>query len=71
VYFIYEIYIYTAKAYPGIFERGRGAALGSSEETGKTKVPCHSRCGTIKILSCSKALSIEHRPKFCSFDWQW
>jgi hypothetical protein len=37
-----------------------------SEETGKTEVPCHSRCCTIKIPPCSKALSIEHRPKFCS-----
>ena len=25
-----------------------------------------SRCGTIKIHPCSKALSAEHRPKFCS-----
>jgi hypothetical protein len=32
---------------------------------GKTEVPCHSRCGTIKIPSCSKARSAEHRPKFC------
>jgi hypothetical protein len=32
----------------------------------KTKVPCHSRCGTIKIPPCSKAMSTEHRPKFCS-----
>jgi hypothetical protein len=35
-------------------------------ETGKTEVPCHSRCCTIKIPPCSKALSAEHRPKFCS-----
>ena len=32
----------------------------------KTEVPCHSRCGTIKIPPCSKSLSTEHRPKFCS-----
>jgi hypothetical protein len=31
-----------------------------SDETGKTEVPCHSRCGTIKIPPCSKALSAEH-----------
>jgi hypothetical protein len=37
-----------------------------SNETGKTEVPRHSRCGTIKIPPCSKALSAEHRPKFCS-----
>jgi hypothetical protein len=37
-----------------------------SDETGKTEVPCHSRCGTIKIPPCLKALSAEHRPKFCS-----
>jgi hypothetical protein len=42
---------------------GRG---GPSDETGKTEIPCHSRCGTIKIPPCSKALSAEHRPKFCS-----
>jgi hypothetical protein len=39
---------------------------GPSDGTGKTKTPCHSRCGTIKIPSCSKSLSAEHRPKFCS-----
>jgi hypothetical protein len=39
---------------------------GPSDETGKTEVPCHSRCGTIKILPCSRALRAEHRPKFCS-----
>jgi hypothetical protein len=38
----------------------------SFDETGKTEVPCHSRCGTRKIPPCSKALSAEHRPKFCS-----
>jgi hypothetical protein len=36
------------------------------DEIRKTEVPCHSRCGTIKIPPCSKALSTEHRPKFCS-----
>jgi hypothetical protein len=39
---------------------------GPSDETVKTEVLCHSRCGTIKIPPCSKALSAEHRPKFCS-----
>jgi hypothetical protein len=39
---------------------------GPSDETGKTEVPCHSRCGTIKIPPCSKALSAKHRPKLCS-----
>jgi hypothetical protein len=39
---------------------------GPSDETGKTEAPCHSRCGTIKISPRSKALSAEHRPKFCS-----
>jgi hypothetical protein len=39
---------------------------GPSDETGKTEVLCHSRCGAIKIPPCSKALSAEHRPKFCS-----
>jgi hypothetical protein len=32
----------------------------------KPKVPCHSRCGTIKIPPSSKALSAEHMPKICS-----
>jgi hypothetical protein len=36
------------------------------DETRKTEVPCHSRCDTIKISPCSKALSAEHRPKFYS-----
>jgi hypothetical protein len=31
----------------------------------KTEVPCHNRCGRIKIPPCSKALSAEHRLKFC------
>jgi hypothetical protein len=39
---------------------------GPSDETGKTEVPYHSRCDTIKIPPCSKALSADHRPKFCS-----
>jgi hypothetical protein len=41
---------------------------GLSDETGKTEAPFHSKCGTIKILPCSKALSAELRPKFCSGD---
>jgi hypothetical protein len=32
----------------------------------KPEAPCYSRCNTIKIPSCSKALSAEHRPKSCS-----
>jgi hypothetical protein len=36
------------------------------DETGKTEVPCHSKCGSIKASPCSKGLSAEHRPKFCS-----
>jgi hypothetical protein len=38
---------------------------GSLDETGKTEVTCHCRCGTMKIPPCSKALSAEHRTKFC------
>jgi hypothetical protein len=30
---------------------------GPSDETGKTEVPCHSRCGMIKIPPFSKAMS--------------
>jgi hypothetical protein len=33
----------------------------------KTEAPCHSRCGTIKIPPCSKALRAEHRPKFFTY----
>jgi hypothetical protein len=33
-----------------------------SDETGKTEVLCHSRCGTTKISPCSNALGAEHRP---------
>jgi hypothetical protein len=32
----------------------------------KNRCPVHSRCGTIEIPPCSMALSVEHRPKFCS-----
>jgi hypothetical protein len=39
---------------------------GPSDETGKTEVPCRSRCGMIKIPPCPKALSAEHRPKFAA-----
>jgi hypothetical protein len=39
---------------------------GPSDETGKTEALCHSRWGTMKIPPCSKALSTEHRPIFCS-----
>jgi hypothetical protein len=42
-----------------------------SNDTGKIQVPYHSRCGTIKIPPCSKALSAEHRPKFLTLQWQW
>jgi hypothetical protein len=50
----------------------------SSDETGKTEVPCPSRCGPIKNPPCSKVLSAEHSPKFCSpspvmvtFPYKW
>jgi hypothetical protein len=33
---------------------------GPSDETGKTEVPCYSRCSAVKIPPCSKALSAEH-----------
>jgi hypothetical protein len=36
-------------------------------ETGKTEVPCHSRCDAIKIPPCSKALSAEHRLKVLQY----
>jgi hypothetical protein len=39
---------------------------GLSDETVSIEVPCRSRCGTIKIPSCSKALSADHRPKFAA-----
>jgi hypothetical protein len=42
-----------------------------SDETGKSEVPCRSRCGTIKIPPCSKALSAEHRLKFAALHRQW
>jgi hypothetical protein len=44
----------------------RGQAIkwgGPSDEAGKIEVPCHSRCGTIKIPSCSKVMSAEQRSK--------
>jgi hypothetical protein len=44
--------------------RLNGAVLRIRAE--KTKAPYHSRYGTIKIPPCSKTLSAEHRPKFCS-----
>jgi hypothetical protein len=37
-----------------------------SDETGKIEAPRHTMWGTINIPPCSKALSAEHRPKFCS-----
>jgi hypothetical protein len=37
---------------------------GPSDENGTTEALCHSRCCTIKIPLCSKALSAEHKPKF-------
>jgi hypothetical protein len=37
---------------------------GSSDETGKTEAPCHSRCGTIKIPLCSKARKVTLGLKF-------
>jgi hypothetical protein len=52
--------------HPFVCRKRRLNGGGPSEETGKTEVPCHSRCVTIKIPPCSKALSAEHRPKFSS-----
>jgi hypothetical protein len=40
--------------------------MGPLDETGKTDVPCHSKCDSIKIPPCSKAMSAERRVKFCS-----
>jgi hypothetical protein len=48
--------------------RLNGAVLRIRPE--KTEVPCHSRCGTIKIPHCSKALSAEYRPKFAALHLQ-
>ena len=50
--------------------------LALSSETGdsgssSTEVPSHSRCGTIKIPPCSKALGAEYRPKFWSPSFKW
>jgi hypothetical protein len=38
---------------------------GPSDVTGKNKDTCPTGCGMIKIPPCSKALSEEHKPKFC------
>jgi hypothetical protein len=49
----------------------RGLLWGSAlDETAIMEVPCHSRCCTLKIPSCSKTLSSEHRPKFCTIHHQ-
>jgi hypothetical protein len=48
-------------------KRRLNGAGGPSDKTRKTEVQCHSWYDTIKILApCTKALSAEHRPKFCS-----
>jgi hypothetical protein len=39
---------------------------GSTDETADIKVPCHSRCGTIKITPSSNDTNTEHKPKCCS-----
>jgi hypothetical protein len=39
---------------------------GPSDETKEIEDPCHTSCGTIKIPTCSKVLSAEHRSKVCS-----
>jgi hypothetical protein len=44
---------------------------GLSDETRKTEAPCYSCCGTINMPPCSKALSVEHGPKFCSLHRYW
>jgi hypothetical protein len=41
-------------------------SLDSLNGTGRTEAPCHSRCVMIKIPPCSKVLSTEHSPRFCS-----
>ena len=32
-------------------------------ETIKTEAPCHSKCGTIDIIPCWKALNVQQRSK--------
>jgi hypothetical protein len=39
---------------------------GLSRETEKSDVPRHSRCGLILTFIWSKAISAEHKLKFCS-----
>jgi hypothetical protein len=44
---------------------------GPSDETGKTEAPYHSKCGTITIPPCSKALSAEIGLNFAALQPQW
>jgi hypothetical protein len=37
---------------------------GPADETRKTELAWHSRCGTIKMPPCSKVLSADHRQPF-------
>jgi hypothetical protein len=44
----------------------KGEVLQMRPEQPRSHVTALSRCGTIKIPPCSKALSTKHRLKFCS-----
>jgi hypothetical protein len=50
--------------HPHVCRKTQLVGGGPSDETGETEALCHSRCGTMKIPPCSKALSAEHRPNF-------
>jgi hypothetical protein len=50
----------------------KATELGSpSDETGKNKVPCHSKCSSIKIPPSSKAVSAGYRPNFFNPSQAW
>ena len=45
--------------------------LSLSDETVNTEAPCHSRCDTLKIPPCTKAIGADPRTTFCSLHRQW
>jgi hypothetical protein len=58
-----EIWVRIDPPHPLVYRNRRLNGGGPSDETGKTEVRCHSRCGTIKIPPWPKAMNAEHRPK--------
>ena len=57
IYYPVRVRVRIDPPHPLVCRKRRLNGGGPSDETAKTEVPCHNRCGTIKIPPYAKALS--------------